>query len=82
LENLWEEEWHKNLLAAAVERVKSKISPKQFLLFDLYALKQTPARTISSAMGVSLGQVYLAKHRVARLLQHELRVLEQGQDCP
>ena len=38
LDELFEVEWRKNLLAAALERVKPKFSLKQFQIFDLHAL--------------------------------------------
>ena len=77
LEALWEAEWQRQLLERALDRVKSQVSAKQFLLFDLYALKQTPIGKITKALGVNIGQVYLAKHRVSRLLKKEMSQLER-----
>src|SRR5215472_13085273 len=34
----YEEEWRKNLWQAALERVRRRVSPKQFQIFDLYVL--------------------------------------------
>jgi len=34
LEALWDEEWEKNLLAAAIERVKKKVAPREYQVFD------------------------------------------------
>jgi RNA polymerase sigma-70 factor (ECF subfamily) len=31
LEAVWNEEWEKNMISAALERVKSKVSPKQYV---------------------------------------------------
>src|SRR5262245_27847264 len=36
LDNLWNDEWQQNLLHTATERVKRRVSPKQFQMFDLY----------------------------------------------
>jgi RNA polymerase sigma-70 factor (ECF subfamily) len=77
---MWEQEWEKNLLDAALERVQSRISAKQFLIFDLYALKQVPVSTITRSLGVNAAQVYLAKHRVSRLLKAEVQKLERRTD--
>jgi len=76
-EALWEEEWKKSVLDAALERIKSQVSARQFLLFDLYAVKQVPIRKITHSLGVSLAQVYLAKHRVGRLLKEAIQKLER-----
>jgi RNA polymerase sigma factor (sigma-70 family) len=75
---VWEEEWQRNLLAAALDRVKAQVSAKQLLMFDLYALKKTPMRKITHSLGVNAAQVYMAKYRVSRLLRSELKRLEAG----
>ncbi|MBM3879211.1 MAG: sigma-70 family RNA polymerase sigma factor [Verrucomicrobia bacterium] len=74
----WDAEWQRNLLATAVERVKLQVRPKQFQIFDLYALQHWPAREVAQALKVNLAQVYLAKHRVTVLLKREVARLE----CP
>jgi RNA polymerase sigma-70 factor (ECF subfamily) len=56
--------------------VKQQITPKQFQIFDLYVLQEIPLDKITDALGVSTGQVYLAKHRVSRLVQNELKKIE------
>src|SRR5215468_10732293 len=38
LEAIWDQEWEKNLLEAALERVKCQVAPEQFQIFDLYCL--------------------------------------------
>src|SRR5437764_7221809 len=38
LEAVWNEEWEKNLMAAALERVKLQVSPRQYQMFDLHEL--------------------------------------------
>ena len=76
LEALWEDEWRKGLFEAALDRVKQQVSPRQFQIFDLYVLQQVPPRTITASLGLSLGQVYLVKHRVGRLVRREVERLE------
>jgi RNA polymerase sigma factor (sigma-70 family) len=44
LQAIWSEEWKKNLVDVAIERVKAQISFKQFQIFDLYVLKDWPLR--------------------------------------
>ena len=76
LEAAWDVEWEKNLSDAALARVKGQLKPKQFQMFDLYALKEWPVKDVARALGVSTTHVYVNKHRVATLLKRELRNLK------
>lgn len=76
MEQLWEEEWQKSLIAAALERVKAKVTPKDFQIFDLLVLRQWPGTKIAAGLGVRRAQVYLAKHRVTSVLKKEIRAIE------
>jgi RNA polymerase sigma-70 factor (ECF subfamily) len=78
LDACWEDEWQKNLLRAATEKVKNKISPKQFQMFELYVLREWPVQKVAATLGVSAAQVYLAKHRIAGLLKKEVKRLERN----
>jgi RNA polymerase sigma factor (sigma-70 family) len=73
---IWDEEWQKNLIEAALQKVRTKAKPKQYQIFDLYVLKQWPVAKVASALNVNIAQVYLAKHRVSSLLGKEMRTLE------
>ena len=75
LEAIWEDEWEKHLLHVAMERVKRQVAPEQLQVFDLYCVEQWPARKVARTLGVSVGQVYLTKHRVGRLLKKEIKIL-------
>ncbi len=77
LDAIWESEWKENLFEAAIARVKRKIEPKQFQMFDCYVRKEWPATKVAARLGVSVGQVYLARHRVGALLKKEVRALEK-----
>jgi len=77
LEAFWNEEWEKNLLAAAAERVKHQVDPEQYQLFDFHVLKKWPAQKVARKLGVNLGKVYSAKYKVSALLRKEIKVLER-----
>ena len=77
LDALWEMEWKENLFEAAIARVKKQIEPKQFQIFDCYVRKEWPAQKVATRLGVNIGQVYLARHRVGALLKKEIRALEK-----
>jgi len=78
LDAAWDEEWHRHLLQAATERVKKKVSGKQYQIFDCYVLKQWPVQKVAKELRVSVAQVYLAKHRLSALLKKELGRLERA----
>lgn len=77
---LWQTEWERNLLDAALRRVQTKVSPRQFLLFSLTVIKQVPLATIRERYDANVAQIYLARHRVGRLVKAEVAKLraEEG----
>jgi RNA polymerase sigma factor (sigma-70 family) len=77
-DQLWEAEWERNLLHAALEKLKLKVNPQQFEIFYLHVLKEQPVQAVAKALEVSAGQVYLAKHRLGRLLTQEVQRLRQA----
>jgi RNA polymerase sigma-70 factor (ECF subfamily) len=77
-DSVWEAEWERNLLEAALEKVKLRVSPEQFEIFYLHVLKEQPVKEVAATLEVSAGRVYLARHRVARLLKSEVRRLQRS----
>ena len=76
LEEAWEEELKKSLLAMAIRRVRRKSSPQQYQMFDFHTKKGWPVEKISDAMQVSAEQVYLATHRIRRRIEEEIESLQ------
>lgn len=77
LERMWDEEWQKNLAETAVSHVKARVSPKQFQIFDCYVAKGWSVKRVTEELGVSMAQVYLAKHRIGNLIKKEIEGLEK-----
>ena len=77
LEGLWDEEWANNIVTMAIDRVKQQVKPRQYQIFDLYVVKKWPLNKITSTLGVNVGQVYLAKHRIGSLIKKEVRDLQR-----
>jgi len=73
---IWDEEWTKNLMDAAIERVKRKVGARQYQLFDLYVIKGWTVGDVSKTLGVSADQVYQAKSRISPLIREEYKILE------
>lgn len=76
IDQIWETEWTENVLKAAIERVKTKVSARQFQIYDLYVLREKSVDDVTKSLGVSSTQVYLAKHRVGSALKKEMKALE------
>ena len=74
-EGMWDEEWRKHLVNAAMERVKAKTNPEHYQIFYLHSVKNMPARDIGELMGASAAKVYVVRHRVARMMKRELALL-------
>ncbi len=77
LDAVWQEEWEKHLMAAALERVKCQVSPRQFQMFDLHVRQELSVADTARTLQASLASVYMAKHRVARLVKKELARLQK-----
>ncbi len=79
---MWDKEWQNNIMKAAIERVKMKVSPLQFQIFDYNVLRGMGAGEVRSKLGVSIAQVYLAKHRVGAVLRKEVAFIRAQEDEP
>ncbi len=77
LEKLWDAEWEKNLLDAAIKKVKRCLEPEKYQIFDFCVNKQWAPEKIAETFGISVNQVYLAKHRVTGLIKAEVERLKQ-----
>jgi hypothetical protein len=56
--------------------VKRQVNLKHFQIYDLYVVKEWPVTKVTRTLNVNIGQVYLAKHRISRLLRKELERLK------
>ena len=77
LDAVWNEEWEKNLFETALERVKSRVNPKQFQIFHLLIARQLPPDKVAEIARVKVDNVYLVKHRVSALFKEEIQRLEK-----
>jgi len=76
VESVWEAEWRVNLMKVALENVKRRVKEEHYQMFDFYVVKQWPVAKVARTLGVSAGQVYLARFRVGTLVKKEIRRLE------
>ncbi len=72
LDELWDVEWAKNLTELALERLKSKVKARHYQVFTLLTLEEMSPREVAKTLEISIGQIYLIRHRLTRLLKEEL----------
>jgi len=72
---VWEAEWEQGLWEAALEKVREQASGRQYQIFDLYVIKASKMADVKRVLGVSAASVYLAKHRLSKMLRHEFERL-------
>ena len=76
LDLAWDAEWETNLLRAAVDRVKRRLDPEKYQIFDFYVNKEWPPEKVAATFRISVGQVYLAKNRITAMIKKEVKRLE------
>jgi len=76
LDVIWNDEWEKHLVNAALEKVKQQSSAKHYQIFFLQAIKQIPSAKVAETLGLKVDQVYLIKHRLTKLFEEAIKELE------
>lgn len=74
----WDRDWREQLVQAALEKVKLRVEPRHYQIFDCYVIKEWPAQKVAEDLGVNIAQVYLIRHRISRLLKEEVQRMERG----
>lgn len=75
LEALWNAEWEKNLLEVATAKVKRRLDPKKYQIFDFCVNKEWDAPKVAQAFGIPVDDVYRAKYLVAEIIKTEVNRL-------
>jgi hypothetical protein len=73
---LWDGEWETHLLDAAIDKVKRRLDPQKYQIFDFYVNKEWPPDKVAETFGIPIAQVYLAKHRITEMITEEVKKLE------
>lgn len=77
IEAAWDKEWNQSLIDAAFERVKKRVNPKQFQLFDCFVVRGWKMEEVTQRLNVNAGQVYFAKYKVGAMIKKELTGLRK-----
>src|SRR6266404_6494134 len=76
LDRIWENEWERNLLSAALEKLERQVSAKHYQIFYLHVIKQYEVEQVAQVAGVKADQVYLIKHRLSPLFKKAIEEME------
>jgi len=76
LERIWDNEWERNLLSAALEKLERQVNAKHYQIFYLHVIKQYSVEQVAQVAGVNPDQVYLIKHRLGTLFKSAIQELE------
>jgi RNA polymerase sigma factor (sigma-70 family) len=77
LDKFWDDEWKLALMEAAISKVKRRLDPQKYQIYDFYVNKEWPATKVAGKFGISLDQVYVAKYRIINLIVEEVKRLNQ-----
>lgn len=76
LERRIEEAFDRELFAAAMQRIRGRVKPSTWDAFRLTAIEGLPGAQVGRELGMAVAHVFVARHRVQKMLQEEIRVLQ------
>ena len=77
LESVWNEEWTKHVLEAAIAKVRQRSNPRQFQMFYMHICGSVPARQVAERLGVKLAEIYFAKYKIGAEVRREISRMEE-----
>jgi len=76
LDAIWDNEWERNLISMALEKLERQTNAKHYQIFLLHVIKQYSPEQVARVVGVETDQVYLIKHRLLPRFQEAIREFE------
>jgi RNA polymerase sigma factor (sigma-70 family) len=80
LERRIEEIFNRELLELAMLRVRARVAQPTWEAFRLMALEECTGAQASQVLGIPIASVFVAKHRVQKMLKEEIRKLDGSVD--
>ncbi len=68
-DQLWEQDWQRNLLQLCFDKVRQGIDPKTFQAFQLYALEGWTPKETAEFLKMTIDSDYAAKSRVTQRIR-------------
>jgi RNA polymerase sigma-70 factor (ECF subfamily) len=75
-DKIWEQEWEHHVIEQALEKVKQQSDARHYQVFYLNAIKQVPAARVAELLNIHVDQVYLIKHRLAKVFAEGVQEVE------
>ena len=79
LERQIEEIFNRELLELAMSRVRTRVAQSTWDAFRLMALEECSGAQAASLLDMPIASVFVAKHRVQKMLKEEIRKLDGSQ---
>ncbi len=70
-----EDAFDRELLEVAMRRVEKRVKPANWRAFQLTVIERRPGAEAAQELGLTVARVFMAKHRVQRMLEEEVRIL-------
>ncbi len=68
-EEIWRREWAEHVYQQALAILRERLEPTKFQVFSEYCLKEKDPEAVAKRFRITVGQVYLIKHRAQQMLQ-------------
>jgi len=83
-EDEWDKQWRISHLRHCAEQARGEVNESTYAAFHLYAIEERAPEAVAKSLGISVNQVYVAKHRVLeriRAIMLELTGEDLGADA-
>ena len=77
MDDVWESEWRQHLLDRAMRRVQETVTARSIQIFQLSTVQGWSIEEIAASLCISRPRIYLARHRVGRLVKREIESLRK-----
>ena len=76
LDGKWEEEWREHIQKTVLSKIRTKVKPKHYQIFDAHVVKGWDVKKVMATLGVTADLVYQVKSRITDLIKKETARLE------
>jgi RNA polymerase sigma-70 factor (ECF subfamily) len=73
-----EEAFDRELLDLAMRRVEKRVKPLTWQAFRFTVIDNRPGAEVGKKLGMPVAHVFVAKHRVQKMLEEEVRNLKEA----
>jgi len=81
LEKEMQQAFERELLELAMHRVEERVNPNTWQAFRLTSIENLSGAEAAERLNVPVSSIFVAKHRVLKLLEAEVRKLKGGRDA-